>query len=73
MLDPVENPLSADQTRRAMALTIARTILINDETHTGAYNTTKIPKHVCASDLVELAEWIVNGADPTSGYTVPSI
>jgi hypothetical protein len=62
-----ENPLDHDQMTRAAGLAIARQTLM--DTGGGPFsNSEAIPKRFGTQDLIDMAAWLVDGADPLAGY-----
>jgi hypothetical protein len=62
-----ESPLSPDMTQRAAALAYARATLIDN--HGGPFSSNEtVPKRFGTQDLIDVASWILDGADPLAAY-----
>jgi hypothetical protein len=65
--DTTEMPLDDTQTRRAAALAFARSALI-DSTNSPFTGSEVIPKRFGTSDLIDVAQWVLEGTDPLADY-----
>lgn len=64
-----DTALNNEQLARVEALGAARAAL--SETHGiigGIAEASRLPKRVTVPDLIDVAEWIVNGTDPMAAY-----
>lgn len=58
--------LNEEQTARAAALTFARAILADESKVLGS--NTSLPKRFGTTDLIDLAQWIIDERDPMATY-----
>jgi hypothetical protein len=66
-LDEIELPLDEAQQSRAAALAYARASLA-DQNGSVVTKSETLPKRFGTQDLIDVAQWILDGADPLAGY-----